>query len=121
MLANATVHKLACLGLLAMADGLAEQLATPGPWVELSFEDRLGLLVDQEATARESRRLTTRLRAAKLRYPASIEDLDLRTPRGLERKLVAELAQGNCAFRRFRTPVPVDSGHPFRAKPDRGG
>lgn len=95
MLANATVHKLADLGLSAMADGLAEQLATPGPWVGLSFEDRLGLLVDQEATARESRRLTTRLRAAKLRYPASIEDLDLRTPRGLDRKLVAELAQGN--------------------------
>ena len=95
MLANATVHKLAELGLSAMADGLAEQLATPGPWAELSFEDRLGLLVDQESTARESRRLATRLKAAKLRYPASIEDLDLRTPRGLDRGVVAELAQGN--------------------------
>lgn len=95
MLANVTVHKLASLGLSAMADGLAEQLATPGPWAELSFEDRLGLLVDQEATARESRRLASRLKGAKLRYPASIEDLDLRTPRGLDRGVVAQLAQGN--------------------------
>lgn len=93
MLGNVTVQKLAELGLSAMADGLSEQLMIPGPWSDLSFEDRLGLLVDQEATARESRRLTTRLKAAKLRYPASIEDLDLRAPRGLDRTVVAELAQ----------------------------
>jgi DNA replication protein DnaC len=92
MLANATVRKLGDLGLSTMADALAEQLARPGPWGELSFEDRLGLLVDQEATARESRRLVTRLKAAKLRYPAAIEDLDLRTPRGLDRSVMVELA-----------------------------
>jgi DNA replication protein DnaC len=92
MLANLTVAKLAELGLSAMADGLSEQLATPGPWGELAFEDRLGLLVDKEADARDSRRLKTRLKVAKLRYPAAIEDLDLRTPRGLDKKVMAELA-----------------------------
>ena len=68
MLLNATIAKLEALGLGAMAAALADQLATPGPWAELSFEDRLGLLVDREADARDSRRLATRLKAAKLRY-----------------------------------------------------
>jgi len=92
MLLNATVNKLTELGLSTMADALAEQLDQPGPWGELSFEDRLGLLVDREATARESRRLATRLKAAKLRYPAAVEDLDLRAPRGLDASVIASLA-----------------------------
>ena len=91
MLTNQTLAKLADLGLAAMAETLAEQLTTPGPWNELSFEERLGLLVDKEADARDSRRLRTRLRAAKLRYPAALEDLDLRAPRGLDKAVMAEL------------------------------
>ncbi|MGH9095274.1 MAG: IS21-like element helper ATPase IstB [Acidimicrobiales bacterium] len=92
MLLNATLAKLEGLGLGAMAAGLADQLSVPGPYAELSFEDRLGLLVDQEADARDTRRLATRLKAAKLRYPAAIEDIDFRTPRGLDRSVVASLA-----------------------------
>jgi len=92
MLVNPTITKLETLGLGAMAAGLVEQLATPGPWSELAFEDRLGLLVDREADARDSRKLATRLKAAKLRYPASVEDLDLRAPRGLDRSMVLGLA-----------------------------
>ena len=92
MLVNATVSKLAALGLSAMAAGLADQLEAPGPWSELSFEDRLGLLADREADARDSRRLANRLKAAKLRYPAAIEDIDFRTPRGLDRATIASLA-----------------------------
>ena len=49
----------------------------------LSFEERLGLLVDREMTDREDRRLTTRLRQAKLRQSACLEDIDYRHPRGL--------------------------------------
>jgi len=77
-----------------MAEGLADQLANPGGFAELPFCDRLGLLVDQEADARDSRRLKMRLKVAKLRYPASIEDLDLRRPRGLDRSLVMERKTG---------------------------
>jgi len=90
--ANPTISKLEALGLGAMAGALGEQLATPGPWNDLVFEDRLGLLVDKEADARDSRRLATRLRAAKLRYPAAVEDLDFRAPRGLKRAEVLQLA-----------------------------
>lgn len=91
MLTTPTIQKLEALGLQAMAEGLADQLAQPGHYDELSFVDRLGLLVDKEADARDTRRLKTRLRQAKLRYPASIEDVDLRSPRGLDRALVLSL------------------------------
>jgi DNA replication protein DnaC len=93
MLANATIAKLDALGLGAMAAGLADQLATAGAWNDLAFEDRLGLLVDREADARDSRRLATRLKAAKLRQHATVEDIDFRAPRGLDRAVVASLAQ----------------------------
>jgi DNA replication protein DnaC len=92
MLAHQTVTKLCDLGLSAMAAALADQLATPGPWADLAFEDRLGLLVEREADARDSRALARRLKAARLRYPASVEDLDLRAPRGLDRSVIAHLA-----------------------------
>jgi DNA replication protein DnaC len=110
MLANATVQKLGELGLSSMADALADQLATPGPWAELSFEDRLGLLVDKEADARDSRRLKVRLRTAKLRYPAAIEDLDLRSPRGLDKGVVMGLAQGSWVAHRHNTVLTGPTG-----------
>ena len=96
MLANATVTRLADLGLAAMAAGLADQLDQPGgPWAGLDFADRLGLLVTAEADARDTRRVATRLKAAKLRYPSAVpEDIDWRAPRGLERSVVASLAGG---------------------------
>lgn len=66
-----------------------------GPTFEaLGFEDRLGLLVDREAAERDTKRLTARLKFAALRQTASIEDLDLRTPRGLDRAVMAHLIDG---------------------------
>ena len=63
---------------------------------ELEFEERLGLLVDREITAREDRRLKTRLRTARLRQQAAIEDLDYRHPRGLDKSLMRDL--GSCQW-----------------------
>jgi len=99
MLVNVTISKLEGLGLSAMAAGLADQTDRPGPWSELSFEDRLGLLADREADARDTRRLDRRLKAAKLRYPAAVEDIDFRTPRGLDRGVMASLAQAGWVTR----------------------
>jgi DNA replication protein DnaC len=59
---------------------------------EVSCEERLGLLVERESTAREARRLTTRLPKAKLRPTACIEDSDYRHPRGLDKSLMRSLA-----------------------------
>lgn len=117
MLANATVDKLHTLGMKAMAEALCDQLDDPAHYAELTFEDRLGLLVDKEADARESRRLKMRLRTAKLRYPAAIEDLDLRAPRGLERAQVLDLARGAWVERRHNVVVtgPTGVGKSFLA------
>ena len=93
MLSNQTITKLENLGLTAMAAGVAEQLDNPAPYEELSFTDRLGLLVDREADARDSRAMARRLKAAKLRYPACVEDIDFRAPRGLDRSVVVALAE----------------------------
>jgi DNA replication protein DnaC len=58
---------------------------------QLSFEERLGLLVDRELTERENKRLKSRLRAAKLRQQACFEDIDYQHPRGLDRSLMQQL------------------------------
>lgn len=58
----------------------------------MSFEDRLSLLVDQELMLRENQRLSARLRHAKLRVQACLEDLDLRASRGLDRSLINSLS-----------------------------
>lgn len=91
MLQHPTMEKLHALKLSGMAGALADQLATPDI-TELSFEERLGLLVDREMTERENRRLSSRLRRAKLRHSAILEDIDYRTARGLDKALVQSLA-----------------------------
>ena len=117
MFANPTIAKLEALGLPAMAAALADQVAVPGPWNELAFEDRLGLLADKEADARDSRRLATRLKAAKLRYPAAVEDVDFRSPRGLDRSVVLSLAQAGWVARHHNLVVtgPTGVGKSFLA------
>jgi hypothetical protein len=70
MLIHPTVERLRALGLTAMADAFVEMQNTPDA-AELTREDWLGLLVDREATSRENRRLTRRLREAKLRQAAA--------------------------------------------------
>ena len=92
MLIHQTLDKLDQMGLSGMATALREQLEQ-SQYHELGFEDRLGLLVDREASWRENRRLATRLKAARLRHQATIEDIDFRAPRGLDRAVVLSLAQ----------------------------
>jgi DNA replication protein DnaC len=92
MLINQTLDKLDALGLFGMTLGLREQLES-SQYLSLSFDERLGLLVDREAEARDSRRLALRLKAAKLRQEASVEDIDFRAPRGLDRSVIMSLAQ----------------------------
>src|SRR6266446_1105631 len=91
MLNHPTLDKLLALRLTGMAKALSEQMDLPESQA-LSFEERLGLLVDREMTVRSDRRLTTRLRQAKLRLSASMEDLDYRHPRGLDKALMLRLA-----------------------------
>jgi DNA replication protein DnaC len=116
MLINATIEKLQALSLGGMARALTEQLERP-EYAELSFEERLGLLVDREATDRENRRLARRLKAARLRSDAVIEDLDLRTPRGLDRATILSLAESHwvAARRNVLVTGPTGVGKTFIA------
>jgi DNA replication protein DnaC len=93
VLTQPLLDKLAQLRLSAFRAALEEQLHNP-QYADLSFEDRLGLLVDHECAHRDNNRLQRRLKAARLSLPATMEDLDLSPARGLDRRLVLELAQG---------------------------
>ena len=92
MLNHPTLDKLHSLKFIGMANAFAEQLNSTN--IEaLSFEERLGLLVDRELTVRDDRRMTSRLRRAKLRHPgACLEDVDYRHRRGLDKSLITSLA-----------------------------
>jgi len=95
MLTQQTLDKMNAMKLLGMTEALQQQLGS-GEYLRLSFEERLGLLIDSEWTAREQRKLTRRLQVAKLRYLASLEDVDFKHPRGLDRSQVLSL--GNCTW-----------------------
>ena len=93
MLNHPTVERLRDLGLVGMIHAFEEQRRQPDS-AQLSFEDRLAMLVDREVLERDNKRLRTRLRFAGLRQVASPEDVDYRAHRGLDRALFQRLAQG---------------------------
>jgi DNA replication protein DnaC len=94
MLAHPTHERLIALGLPGMAKAFEEQRRSPDV-AALSFEERLGLMVDREAAERDTRRLAVRLKFASLRQNAVVEDVDLRTPRGIDRALFQMLVAGD--------------------------
>ena len=83
MLTHPTLNRLVTLGLTGMAKAFDEQQRQPDITV-LGFEERFALLVDREATERDNKRLVNRLRFAKLRQNAVVEDIDIKAPRGLD-------------------------------------
>ena len=91
MLTHPTLEKLHSLKLSGMVKALEEQIQMED-LKELTFEERLGLLVDREVTERRNRKLQTLLKKAKLRLNASIEDIDYRHPRDLDKSLILSLA-----------------------------
>lgn len=91
MLNQPTLDRLDELKLTGMRKALEEQLAMPDCQA-MSFEERFGLLVDREMTERHNRRLSLRLYKARLRQNASMEDIDFRHPRGLDKALMLSLA-----------------------------
>lgn len=94
MMTQATLRKLNEMKLFGMVQGFEDQLASAASRT-LSFEERFGLLVDQESTYRENRRLQRLLKLAKLREAACVEDIDFRPGRGLDRAEIASLALGH--------------------------
>lgn len=92
MLTQPTIEKLITMRLRGMVEAFREQQESPDTQ-QLSFEERLGLLIDRQWSWRQNRALERRLRNGRLQGPACIEDIDFRTPRGLDRQVVRSLTQ----------------------------
>lgn len=90
MLTQQTLDKLHDMKLTAMAEAFSQQLGRPD-LAELSFEDRLAMLVDRQWTFKEDRRMNRLLKTARLRDSACIENIDFKTPRALDKSLVVRL------------------------------
>jgi DNA replication protein DnaC len=110
------LERLTILRLPAFRAGLEEQLHNPR-YAELPFEDRLAILVDLEITRRQDRRLQRRIKLASLPVQADIQDIDLAPARGLDRRLVLELAQGDWIARHLNLFIlgPTGVGKSFLA------
>jgi DNA replication protein DnaC len=109
MLTHPTLQQLLTLKLTGMHRALTEQLHM-SDLDTLSFEERLGLLVDCEMTERADRRLQYRLRSAKLRLPACIEDIDYRHRRGLDKRLMQQLTTGEYLRQKLNVLISGPAG-----------
>lgn len=87
---NQTSEKLYQMRLDTMAVAFREQMEQPSSG-SLSFEERFAMIVDREWTYRENRKLTRRLKVARLRLKATVEDIDYRHPRGLDKAVMRSL------------------------------
>jgi DNA replication protein DnaC len=94
MLNHPTHEHLTQLRLFGMARALAEQASLPD-LQSLTFEERLGLLVERERAERQNRLTTSRLRQARLKQAAVAEDIDYRHPRGLDKAVFRRLLTGD--------------------------
>jgi len=96
MVNEATMDKLREMQLDTMAEAFRKQESDPA-FTQLSFGERVGLLVDAEWSMRKSRRLTRLIRGAQLHFPhASVEDIEYREDRRLDRAIITKLS--TCAF-----------------------
>ncbi len=91
MLLEETYHKLSQMKMHGFAHALEAQLKDDN-YNQLCFQERVSMLVDREHSDREARCLARRIKNAKLRQQACIEDINYRHKRGLDRTLMARLA-----------------------------
>ena len=91
MLTHPTLDLLHDLGLHGMAKSFRDMADSPES-VALGHAEWLGILLEHESTLRQQKRFESRAKTAKLRHQAAIEDVDYRTPRGLDRSVFLKLA-----------------------------
>jgi len=90
-----TLQQLRSLKLTGMAIALEQQQTQPATHGELSFEERLDLLVEREVTFRSNNKVSRLLKAAKLKIQANPEDIDYTHPRGLQKNQLSSLLNGS--------------------------
>ena len=105
MLNEQTFEKLYTMKMAGMADALKDQMARPD-MDSCAFEERLAMLVDAQWLWKENKRMKRLLKNARLKLPASMEDIDYRSPRGLDKSVMLSL--GRCDWaRRHRNVIIV--------------
>ena len=104
-----TIEKLHALRLTAMADALQTQMTQPDI-AAMPFEERLAILVDLQHSAVLNAQLKQRLKRAGMRQTACIENLDLRTPRNLDRGTIHTLTTGHWIKRNLNVLILGPSG-----------
>jgi len=96
MLDNVTIEKLTDMKLTVMASSFRKQIADK-TFGEISFEERFGLLVDSEWTARKNNRLKRLIKSADYAFPgACLEDIEYHSERQLDKALITRL--GTCNY-----------------------
>ena len=121
MLTHPTYERLIALGLTGMAKALEEQ-RRHSYLTALDFEERLALMVDRETIERENKRLVTRLKFARLRQSAVVEDINMKAPRSLDKGLFQKLVAGDWIERHQNLLIIGQAGvgksfHCLRARP----
>jgi DNA replication protein DnaC len=109
MLNQPIMDKLCVLKLSGMQDGLREQMEN-SQYKKLSFEERFGLLLDREWDLRQTRKLQRRMRMARFREQAVMENLEISVKRGLDRKQVLYLAEGKWIHEKLNAIITGPTG-----------
>jgi len=116
MLTEQTIDKLYSMKLTGMAESFKEQLQQPSP-NPLSFEERFGLLVDRQWTWKEEGRIKRLLQEAKLKINACVEDIDYKSPRGIDRSVIMSLSSCDWIKKHHNVIItgPTGAGKTFLA------
>lgn len=110
MLIHQTLEKLNELKLYGMVEELERQLPNPS-MKKISFEDRIGSLVDYEITSRSNKRLAALLRNAKLKHSsACVEDINYSHSRNLDKSLMLNLSNGDWVRQRTNVVLSGPTG-----------
>ena len=116
MLNQQTIEKLHALKLIGMAEAFKDQLSQPDIG-RLSCEERFGLIVDRQWTWKEDCRMQRYLKQAKLKLNACVEDIDYKTPRGIDQSVMMRLI--SCDWIRHHQNIiitgPTGAGKTFLA------
>jgi DNA replication protein DnaC len=104
MMTNPTLSKLQDMRLIGMVKAFEEQIAMPDIG-QMTFEDRFGLIIDREEIERRNRKFKTRIRKAKPKESACVEDITFSSARGIDKKTVLSLA--NCEWIRHQQNIII--------------
>ncbi len=116
MLDQQTINKLYELKLTGMAEAFADQFNQPD-MDKLSFEERFGLIVDRQWTWKENNRMERYLKNARMKLNACVEDIDYKTPRGIDQSVMMSLISCDWVKRHHNIIItgPTGAGKTFLA------